>query len=454
MKTMPKIVLALSALATFGVSAETYYSGQSDAERRERNARTRWRIITPAIHPHARMPTKPQERCATGHTRLAQETRHVTHEGANAARHAGHETAEGARHVSDDVNAKVGGPPKNKGKANPEGVNPVGVSSASPTAPSNGTTNRRDGGDSRRDPITPRARCARAPASIAPRRAVAPGAWPRGRRRGRRASARADAERPAERPPAAVFHADVANTPVRGQRCGDQRLRGATVAAPRGAEFEQGRSGERVDLRAGRFAGSEAEQSESHRVEREAIASHATVSRRRPRDRVSAGRAPSRCLRHSPVITVGDCATERFRAGSLVDRVDGRMVPFVVIVVTAGARVAHPVGRVVGDRPHCRSCRRCSPSDRRIAAVPSSSGSRSPGPASADRAHPTADRPLVLAIPSSTSSSGSAHRRASCRSCACRPGQVSRPRRARFAARRAYDDPDALPAQSRRWTRR
>ena len=34
---MPKIVLALSALATFGVSAETYYSGQADAERRERN---------------------------------------------------------------------------------------------------------------------------------------------------------------------------------------------------------------------------------------------------------------------------------------------------------------------------------------------------------------------------------------------------------------------------------
>jgi hypothetical protein len=28
----------------------------------------------------------------------------------------------------------------NAGKANPEGINPAGVSSASPTAPSNGTT--------------------------------------------------------------------------------------------------------------------------------------------------------------------------------------------------------------------------------------------------------------------------------------------------------------------------
>ena len=37
MNNMPKIVLALSALATFGASAEMYYSGQSDAERRERN---------------------------------------------------------------------------------------------------------------------------------------------------------------------------------------------------------------------------------------------------------------------------------------------------------------------------------------------------------------------------------------------------------------------------------
>jgi hypothetical protein len=140
MKTMPKIVLALSALATFGVSAETYYSGQSDAERRERNreeALTNYR----AGHTSARADAHEAAGAVRhGTHEVAQETRHVTHEGANAARHAGHETAEGARHVSNDVNAKVGGPPKNAGKANPEGVNPVGVSSASPTAPSHGTT--------------------------------------------------------------------------------------------------------------------------------------------------------------------------------------------------------------------------------------------------------------------------------------------------------------------------
>ena len=40
---------------------------------------------------------------------------------------------------TDKVEAKVG-PNKNAGKANPEGINPKGVSSADPTAPSNGTT--------------------------------------------------------------------------------------------------------------------------------------------------------------------------------------------------------------------------------------------------------------------------------------------------------------------------
>src|SRR3982751_4173767 len=37
MKTLPTIVLALSAFATVGVSAQAVYSGQADQERRERN---------------------------------------------------------------------------------------------------------------------------------------------------------------------------------------------------------------------------------------------------------------------------------------------------------------------------------------------------------------------------------------------------------------------------------
>jgi len=140
MKTMPKIVLALSALATFGVSAETYYSGQADAERRERN---REEALANYRAGHSSVSAATHEAAAAvrhGTHEAAEATRHATHEGANAARHAGHKTAQEARHVSNDVNAKVGGPPKNAGKANPEGVNPVGVSSASPTAPSNGTT--------------------------------------------------------------------------------------------------------------------------------------------------------------------------------------------------------------------------------------------------------------------------------------------------------------------------
>src|SRR4051812_29761639 len=37
MKTLPKIALALSAFAAVGASAQTFYSGQADQERRERN---------------------------------------------------------------------------------------------------------------------------------------------------------------------------------------------------------------------------------------------------------------------------------------------------------------------------------------------------------------------------------------------------------------------------------
>ena len=63
-----------------------------------------------------------------------------------------------------------------------------------------------------------------------------------------------DAVRAAERLAAAVFDLDVANAGTRAQRARDQRLGGAAMTAPRAAELEQGRAGERVDGVASRLA--------------------------------------------------------------------------------------------------------------------------------------------------------------------------------------------------------
>jgi hypothetical protein len=69
---------------------------------------------------------------------VAESTRHATHKTANAARRVGHKTAEEARDITARADAKFGA--VEHGKANPEGINPGNVSSASPTAPSNGVT--------------------------------------------------------------------------------------------------------------------------------------------------------------------------------------------------------------------------------------------------------------------------------------------------------------------------
>ncbi|HEY2560110.1 MAG TPA: hypothetical protein VGI48_10420 [Caldimonas sp.] len=155
MKTMmPRIALALSAFAVVGASAQTYYSGQADNERRERN-REEALADYQAGHTSARATMRHDAHEVAEATRhgghevardtrhgaheVAEETREVTHKSANAVRHAGHKTAEEARHVSNKANAKFG-QPVSAGKANPDGINPLAVSSASPTAPSNGTT--------------------------------------------------------------------------------------------------------------------------------------------------------------------------------------------------------------------------------------------------------------------------------------------------------------------------
>jgi hypothetical protein len=156
MKIPSKIALALSAFAVVGASAQTVYSGQADQERRDRNreeALAAWRAdhtsasdretVRERGHHVANKTRRGGHEVAEsareeGHE-VANSTRGVTHKSANAVRRAGHKTAEKARELTDRANAKFGGP-VNHGKANPEGVNPVGVSSASPTAPSNGTT--------------------------------------------------------------------------------------------------------------------------------------------------------------------------------------------------------------------------------------------------------------------------------------------------------------------------
>ena len=154
MKAMHKIVLALTAFAAVGASAQTVYSGQSDQERRDRNReealghyRSGASTSTSSTAPMSTAERKERVREKTheaaestrrGAHEVADTTRRVTHKSANAVRRAGHKTAVKARDITDRTNAKFGTAPK--GNANPEGINPVSTSSASPTAPSNGIT--------------------------------------------------------------------------------------------------------------------------------------------------------------------------------------------------------------------------------------------------------------------------------------------------------------------------
>lgn len=146
MKNMHKIVVALGALAVFGASAETIYSGQADQERRERNREEalvhyRGDATTSTYDRRESAREKTHEVAQStrrGAHKVADETRSVTHRSADAVRRVGHKTAVKARDITDRTNAKFGTSPK--GDANPEGINPAGVSSASPTAPSNGVT--------------------------------------------------------------------------------------------------------------------------------------------------------------------------------------------------------------------------------------------------------------------------------------------------------------------------
>jgi hypothetical protein len=149
MKTSSRLAVVVLAFASCAVGAQTVYSGQADQERRERNreeALAHYRTDTSS----SSMNTNDRKEGMRDKTHeVAQKTRHethqvadatrrVTHKSANAVRHAGHQTAVKARDITARTDAKFGTSPK--GNANPEGINPVGTSSASPTAPSNGVT--------------------------------------------------------------------------------------------------------------------------------------------------------------------------------------------------------------------------------------------------------------------------------------------------------------------------
>lgn len=152
MKILPQIVLVLSAVAACGASAQTVYSGQADQERRERNreeALSNYRAGRPATATTS-MPMSERKETVrekshdaaqsarSGTHKVAESTRRVTHKSANAVRRAGHATAAKAREITDRTNAKFA--TRGRPHPNPQGINPVGMSSTAPTAPSAGTT--------------------------------------------------------------------------------------------------------------------------------------------------------------------------------------------------------------------------------------------------------------------------------------------------------------------------
>ena len=132
MKTSPKLVFALLALASCAAGAETYYSGQADQERRDRNreeALQNYRADSGssstsarARHDHETVRQETHEgaqKMRHGAHEVAETTRHAEHETANTANRLGHKTAVKARDITAHTEAKVGPNPHTK-------VDPVG----------------------------------------------------------------------------------------------------------------------------------------------------------------------------------------------------------------------------------------------------------------------------------------------------------------------------------------
>ncbi|MEO5845514.1 MAG: hypothetical protein ABIQ33_11815 [Caldimonas sp.] len=132
---MPKIVLALTAFAAIGASAQTVYSGQSDQERRERNreealstyragttnttaprretVREDSRDVKDRVREDAR---EAKDKVRQGAHKVANSTRRVAHKTANESRRVGHKVAVKARETTARADAKFGTVPKKDGK--------------------------------------------------------------------------------------------------------------------------------------------------------------------------------------------------------------------------------------------------------------------------------------------------------------------------------------------------
>jgi hypothetical protein len=123
MKTSPKLVFALLALASCAAGAETYYSGQADQERRDRNreealqnyhgenngsSTTGMRRDRSAVREDTH---EGAQKARRGAHNVADTTRRVSHKTADTARRVGHKTAVKARDITDRANAKFGRSP-------------------------------------------------------------------------------------------------------------------------------------------------------------------------------------------------------------------------------------------------------------------------------------------------------------------------------------------------------
>lgn len=151
MKIMSKLVLALTAFAAIGASAQTVYSGQSDQERRERNreealsnyranngapatrremAREDARDAKERVREDAR---EAKDKVRHGAHKVASTTRRVAHKTANESRRVGHKIAVKARETTARADAKFGTVDKKDGKG--EASNPTGLSNTAANGP-------------------------------------------------------------------------------------------------------------------------------------------------------------------------------------------------------------------------------------------------------------------------------------------------------------------------------
>lgn len=145
MKTSPRLVLALLAVASCAASAQTIYSGQADQDRRERNreeALEHYRAgpaatTQPMAHDRresAREEThEAAQKMRHGTHKAAEATRRAAHKTANESRRVGHEIAEKARDTTASADAKFG--TVKKKDAHGEASNPTGMSNTAANGP-------------------------------------------------------------------------------------------------------------------------------------------------------------------------------------------------------------------------------------------------------------------------------------------------------------------------------